>query len=94
MGETGTLTMIYPDLYIARKGANHNDRQAPQEPVMEVTNPQNGQLAAFHEFLDAIEENRIPESSGQDNLKSLAMVFGAIDASRDQQVKQITDYLL
>ena len=94
VGETGTLTMIYPDLYIARKGANHNDRQAPQEPVMEVTSPQNGQLAAFHEFLDATEENRIPESSGQDNLKSLAMVFGAIDASRDQQVKQITDYLL
>ena len=61
---------------------------------MKVSNPQEGQLVAFHEFLDAIKENRTPESSGQDNLKSLAMVFGAIDASRDQQVKQITDYLL
>ena len=94
VGETGTLTMIYPDLYIARKGANHSDRQAPKESVMKVTSPQDGQLVAFHEFLDAIEENRMPESSGQDNLKSLAMVFGAIDASQDHEVKQIANYLL
>lgn len=94
VGEDGTLTMIYPELYIAKKGANHTDRQAPQEFIMKVSNPQEGQLVALYEFLDAIKENRTPESSGQDNLKSLAMVFGAIDASRDQEFKQIDDYLL
>ena len=60
---------------------------------MPVSSPQKGQLAAFEEFLDAIENRRIPESNGLDNLNSLAMVFAAIDSSRDQTVKQIFDYL-
>ncbi len=94
VGETGTLTMLYPDLYIARKGANHSDRTAPHEAVMTVSSPQEGQLAAFEEFLSAIEEKRSPESAGLENLKSLAMVFAAIDSSRDGTVKQISDYLI
>ena len=60
---------------------------------MPVSSPQKGQLAAFEGFLDAIEHRRIPESNGLDNLNSLAMVFAAIDSSRDQTVKQIFDYL-
>jgi predicted dehydrogenase len=94
VGETGTLTMIFPELYIARKGANHSDRIGPHEPVMTVSSPQDGQLTAFEEFLDAIEANRLPESAGIENLKSLAMVFAAIDSSRDGAVKQIGDYLI
>jgi predicted dehydrogenase len=93
VGETGTLTMIYPDLYIARKGANHSERVAPREAVMTVSGPQEGQLAAFEEFLNAIEEGRIPESAGIENLKSLAMVFASVDSSKDGAVKQISDYL-
>ena len=94
IGETGTLTMIFPDLYIARKGADHGNRTAPRENVMTVTSPQEGQLAAFDEFLTAIEKGRLPESVGIENLKSLAMVFAAIDSSQDGTVKQISDYLL
>ncbi|HHZ90674.1 TPA: hypothetical protein EYN98_03405 [Candidatus Poribacteria bacterium] len=93
VGEIGTLTMLYPDLYIERKGANHGNRSAPRDEVMPVSSPQKGQLAAFEGFLDAIENRRIPESNGLDNLNSLAMVFAAIDSSRDQTVKQIFDYL-
>ena len=93
-GETGTLTMLYPDLYIGRKGADHGNRNAPREEVMPVSSPQEGQPAAFEEFLGAIENRRIPESNGIDNLNSLAMVFAAIDSGRDQTIKQISDYLL
>lgn len=94
IGATGTLTMLYPDLYIGQKGADHGNRNAPRDEVMPVSSPQEGQLAAFTEFLEAIENRRVPESSGIDNLNSLAMVFAAIDSSRDQTVKQISDYLL
>ncbi len=93
VGETGTLMMVYPELFIARKGADHSDRTAPREAVMEVSNPQQGQAAALREFVAAIAEGRQPESAGHENIKSLAMVFGAIDSSRDQQVKSIRDYL-
>ena len=41
----------------------------------------------------AVAEGRQPESDVIDNIKSLAMVFGAIGSSRDQQVKFIKDYL-
>lgn len=93
VGETGTLTMIYPELFIARKGANHRDREAPHETVMAVSSPQQGQGAALGEFAAAIAAGRRPESAGSENIKSLAMVFGAIDSSRDQQVKLMRDYL-
>jgi len=93
IGETGTLTMVYPELYIARKGANHADREAPREEVMAVSPPQEGQAMVLQEFTAAIAEGREPESAGAENIKSLAMVFAAVDSSRDQQVKRIADYL-
>jgi len=43
--------MLYPDLYIERKGANHGNRSAPRDEVMPVSSPQKGQLAAFEGFL-------------------------------------------
>ena len=93
VGETGTLTMVYPQLYIGRKGANHTDREAPREELMQVSPPQDGQAAVLREFAASVADGRQPESAGGDNLKSLAMVFGAVDSSRDQQVRQIADYL-
>ena len=93
VGETGTLTMVFPDLYIARKGADHEERIAPREAVMTVSQPQEGQRRVLEEFIMAVAEGRQPESDVIDNIKSLAMVFGAIESSRDQQVKFIKDYL-
>jgi predicted dehydrogenase len=41
-----------------------------------------GDQAMLTEFFAAIDENREPECSAQDNLKSLAMVFGAIESAQ------------
>ena len=38
------------------------------------------------EFLTALDEGREPETSARDNLKSLAMVFGTIEASESGEV--------
>ena len=40
-----------------------------------------GQSAVLSEFLRALDEGREPETSARDNLKSLAMVFKAIESS-------------
>lgn len=37
------------------------------------------------DFLDAVETGRSPESAASDNIKSLAMVFGAIESARTRQ---------
>ena len=40
-----------------------------------------GHVSVIGEFLDAIESGRAPETSGRDNIKSLAMVFAAIESA-------------
>jgi predicted dehydrogenase len=41
-----------------------------------------GHASVITDFLDAIDAGRQPETAGQDNIKSLAMVFGAIESAR------------
>ena len=41
----------------------------------------------LHEFVSALEEDREPECSAADNLKSMAMVFGAVASARQGGVE-------
>ena len=47
--------------------------------------------AMMDEFFVAIAGNRAPECSAQDNLKSLAMVFGAIQSAREKRVVMLSE---
>ena len=49
-----------------------------------------GHASVIAEFLDAVETGRAPETAGADNIKSLAMVFGAIESARTHQRVTIT----
>ena len=49
----------------------------------------NGHVSVIDEFLDAIENGREPETSGRDNIKSLAMVFAAIESAAARRRIQI-----
>lgn len=54
---------------------------------VEVPMPPDGRRVLDHvsvicDFLDALDENRLPETAGGDNIRTLAMVFGAIDSAR------------
>ena len=51
----------------------------------------NGHASVIAEFLDAVEGGRPPETAGDDNIKSLAMVLGAIESSRRHQRVLIAD---
>jgi predicted dehydrogenase len=42
-------------------------------------------------FLDALETGTTPESSGSDNIKSLSMVFGAIESAKRRQLVLLED---
>jgi predicted dehydrogenase len=44
-----------------------------------------GHASVIAEFLDAVESGRPPETAGSDNIKSLAMVFAAIESARTRQ---------
>jgi len=47
--------------------------------------------AMMDEFFAAIRENREPECGAQDNLKSLAMVFGAIQSAIEGRIVQLSE---
>lgn len=91
--EGGTISMIQPHLYLARRGADQTLVSAPRQDLERVGDLQDGQRLAFVEFLDAIAERRQPESSGIENLVSVAMVFAASDACHTGTVRSIADYL-
>ena len=62
-------------------------RDAMPIPVPEPADPDqtHGHASVLAEFLDAIEEGRPPETASNDNIKSLAMVFAAIESARTGQ---------
>jgi len=51
----------------------------PDDPGQTLGHP-----SVLAEFLSALEQGRPPETVGSDNIKSLAMVFGAIESARSR----------
>jgi len=90
----GAVTMVYPRLYLAGRGASQEQVAAPRRELAEVGDLQDGQTLSFREFLDATDQGRVPESSGAENLVSVAMVFAAAEACRSGRRQSIADYLL
>jgi len=67
-----------------------------EEPLGEeelLPMPFEGLAYSLHEFYCSIKEKRDPETGGKDNLKSLAMVFAAIDSARRGEKVLVEDYL-
>jgi predicted dehydrogenase len=90
----GAVVMVYPSLYLARRGADQLQVRAPRTDLARVGDLQEGQTLALSEFLDATDAGRKPESVGEENLVSVAMVFAASDACRTGERRRIGDYLL
>ena len=54
-------------------------------PAPEDIDQTHGHASVLAEFLDAIEAGRPPETASNDNIKSLAMVFAAIESAKTRQ---------
>ena len=89
VGSKGTLLWDGEDRFEANVVAGNEGFFRPLEPVA-VLPPNDpaqthGHASVIAEFLDAIETGRTPETAGSDNIKSLAMVFAAIESARTRQ---------
>ncbi len=62
-----------------------------REIKLDATAPQD--QAMLDEFFAAIEGNRAPECNAQDNLKSLAMVFAAIQSAKENREVQLSELM-
>jgi predicted dehydrogenase len=58
------------------------DVMAPVEvPALDPSDAVGGHLGVIQDFIKAIQDETEPETRGSDNIKSLAMVFGAVESS-------------
>jgi predicted dehydrogenase len=89
IGTKGTLTWDGEDAFEARTVVGDTgffrDLQAIEVPAPADIDQTHGHASVIAEFLDAIEEGRSPETASNDNIKSLAMVFAAIESARTRQ---------
>ena len=60
-------------------------------PPPEDERQTHGHASAIAGFLDAVESGAVPETAGSDNIRSLEMVFAAIESARTQKRIQISE---
>ena len=85
-GPKGTLTWEGFDLFYTLK--HKADPQIREQMALgEVDGPN----PVLNEFVRALQENREPECNAEDNLKSMAMVFGAVQSAKEGREIQLAD---
>lgn len=89
-GPEGSLTWEDDQLWHTR--VFPRDRQVREQIPLD---PQDraGQDAVLAEFLAALAEGRQPECNGEDNLRSLALVFAAVTSAREQREVELAELL-
>lgn len=87
-GPGGTLTWEGFDLYCTER--HKVDPQVREQ--IDLDEPSTGELnPVLCEFLSALEEEREPECNASDNLKSMAMVFGAVKSAKEGRRVQLSE---
>ena len=92
IGTSGTLLWDGADGFEAKVASGETGFLLPLAdvpvPEPEDENETHGHASIIAEFLSAVRGNRPPETASNDNIKSLSMVFGAIEsAARRQRVE-------
>lgn len=77
-GPQGTLTWEGFDLY-----CTHSHRAVEKVREKLALDDVDGPNPVLNEFVRALQEDRQPECNAQDNLKSMAMVFGAVKSAQE-----------
>lgn len=89
VGTKGTILWDGYDAFEAKVVAGDEgffrELKAIDVPEAADVDQTHGHASVLAEFLDAIEAGRPPETAGNDNIKSLAMVFAAIESAKTRQ---------
>jgi predicted dehydrogenase len=89
IGTSGTLLWDGADAFQLKQVADNSGFLRPLKDAAVSPPPHpsqtHGHASVIAEFLDAVKTGRQPETAGPDNIKSLAMVFAAIESARTRQ---------
>ena len=89
-GEKGSLD--WKNDKISYSHLHRADEQVDAREIAQDTTMTDNQ-AMLDEFFAAIRDNRAPECNAQDNLKSLAMVFAAIQSAKENREVQLSELM-
>jgi predicted dehydrogenase len=93
-GERGTLLWDGEDdirVEIVRGPGFFSDCEAVAVPPLDPADRIGGHRGVIEDFVAAIRTGRAPETTGSENIKSLAMVFGAIESAETGALSRIHD---
>jgi predicted dehydrogenase len=73
---------------VAQAGGFRSEYEAIDIPPLDPTDKVGAHAGQITDFCDCVREGRTPETIASDNIKSLAMVFGAIEsASQGREIR-------
>ncbi|MBU7004486.1 MAG: Gfo/Idh/MocA family oxidoreductase, partial [Theionarchaea archaeon] len=75
------------------KGLRVTNFDEGEDSIPQIDMPAEDQEYSLLEFESSLNEDRPPETNGPDNLKSLAMVFGAIQSKSSEEIVRIENLL-
>jgi predicted dehydrogenase len=77
-GDKGVLEVNDDQIFLSL--TNEQRQSIPLEPLQ-----REGLEANLYEFVESIQENRLPKTHGEDNYQSIRMVFGALESIRKDE---------
>ncbi|MEE2658918.1 MAG: Gfo/Idh/MocA family oxidoreductase [Candidatus Latescibacterota bacterium] len=90
-GQAGTLTWEGFELFHSHQ--HRADPKVREILALDTSGLAENQNPVLHEFVTALEDGRDPECNSEDNLKSMAMVFGALKSARENGTEVILSEL-
>lgn len=87
-GSKGTLTWEGFKMFYSHQ---HKVEKKIRKEIELDEGAHNSQNPVLQEFLSALVENRQPECNSEDNLKSMAMVFGAVLSAKENREVRISE---
>ncbi|HEX3000136.1 MAG TPA: Gfo/Idh/MocA family oxidoreductase [Armatimonadota bacterium] len=94
IGENGTSKWDgsegYQTQVVAERGGFHSTWKDVEMPPFDAGEKVGGHAGLIREFVHCVENGTVPETIAADNIKSLAMVFGAIESANQQRRVAIT----
>ncbi|MBZ9994581.1 Gfo/Idh/MocA family protein [Mesorhizobium sp. BH1-1-4] len=95
VGERGSLTWdghdgLKAEAVVSGRDGLMDKTEPVEVPALDPSDRVGGHLGIIRDFMHAIETGTEPETRGADNIKSLAMVFGAIESAETGRRVAIT----
>jgi D-apiose dehydrogenase len=91
-GDKATLVLTYDGMELYSKENRRRPQQTWQNPYRDAAKPESA-YACLNDLLSALEQGHEPPNSGQDNLKTIALLDGAYRSAQERREVSLAEKL-